>query len=308
MPIFPRKLIVSYQNQCNLCLSTVLITNLTSTASCLFIYYEFSSINITTRVYLTSPRRCQLSLWLAGYQFLISTWYTCVYAFIENANAPSFKSPRGHDRHFTDDIFRCIFMNENVWISIKISPMFVPKGPINNIPALVYTMAWCRPGERPLSEAMVAYFPDAFTRPQCVNELYDVHSRYLQTRAEFFFAYRNWLFVTEIDKVWNEFSFYITFTTNVNCKNAFISHAYYMNVSSGNDSHWRIIDCDNSGWNQIACHWGILFEIAHTAGPYGEFASVHLTVRGAVIYPYIWDTCFWYQSSHIMIYIWTYIT
>ena len=39
--------------------------------------------------------------------------------------------------HFTDDIFKCIFLNENVWISIKISLKFVPKVPINNIPALV---------------------------------------------------------------------------------------------------------------------------------------------------------------------------
>ena len=36
-----------------------------------------------------------------------------------------------------DDIFKRIFFNENVWILIKISLKFVPKGPINNIPALV---------------------------------------------------------------------------------------------------------------------------------------------------------------------------
>ena len=45
---------------------------------------------------------------------------------------------------FPDDIFKCIFLNENVWISIKISLKFVPKGPINNIPALVQIMAWRR--------------------------------------------------------------------------------------------------------------------------------------------------------------------
>ena len=39
--------------------------------------------------------------------------------------------------HFPDDIFKCIFLNENVWISIKISVKFVPMDPINNIPALV---------------------------------------------------------------------------------------------------------------------------------------------------------------------------
>ena len=52
--------------------------------------------------------------------------------------------PRQNGRHFTDDIFNCIFLNENVRISIKISLKFVPKGPINNIPALVQIMAWRR--------------------------------------------------------------------------------------------------------------------------------------------------------------------
>ena len=45
--------------------------------------------------------------------------------------------PRQNGRPFADDIFKCIFLNENVWIPIKISLKFVPKGPINNIPALV---------------------------------------------------------------------------------------------------------------------------------------------------------------------------
>ena len=40
-----------------------------------------------------------------------------------------------------DAIFQWIFLNEKVWILIKISMKFVPKGPINNIPALVQIMA-----------------------------------------------------------------------------------------------------------------------------------------------------------------------
>ena len=36
-------------------------------------------------------------------------------------------------RHSAHDIFKCIFSNENVWISIKISLKFVPQGPINNL-------------------------------------------------------------------------------------------------------------------------------------------------------------------------------
>ena len=57
--------------------------------------------------------------------------------------------PRQNGRHFPDDIFNCIFLNENVWISIKISLNFTPKGPINNIPELVQIMAWRRPGDKP---------------------------------------------------------------------------------------------------------------------------------------------------------------
>ena len=62
---------------------------------------------------------------------------------------------RQNGRHFPDDIFQCIFLNENVWISIKISLTFFPEGPINNNPALVYIMAWCRPGDETLSEPML---------------------------------------------------------------------------------------------------------------------------------------------------------
>ena len=58
-------------------------------------------------------------------------------------------------RHFADDIFKCICLNENVWNPIKISLKFVPMGPINNIPAMVQIMAWRRPGDKPLSEPMV---------------------------------------------------------------------------------------------------------------------------------------------------------
>ena len=63
--------------------------------------------------------------------------------------------PRQNGRHFADDIFNCIFANENIQISIKISLKFIPKGLIDNIPALnqlVQTMAWHQPGNKPLWE------------------------------------------------------------------------------------------------------------------------------------------------------------
>ena len=49
-------------------------------------------------------------------------------------------------------------------ISIKISLKFIPKGPINSIPALVQIMAWRRPDDKPLSKPMMVYFTDAYMR------------------------------------------------------------------------------------------------------------------------------------------------
>ena len=67
--------------------------------------------------------------------------------------------PRQNGRNFADGIFKCIFLNENAWIPIKMSMKFVPKGPINNIPALVQIMAWRRPGYKPLPEPMMISLP-----------------------------------------------------------------------------------------------------------------------------------------------------
>ena len=79
--------------------------------------------------------------------------------------------PRRNRRHFADDIFKCIFLNENVWISLKISLKFVPKVQINNIPTLVQIVAWRRPGDKPLSEPMLVILLThiCVTRPQWVK-------------------------------------------------------------------------------------------------------------------------------------------
>ena len=79
--------------------------------------------------------------------------------------------PRQNGRHFADDIFKCIFLKEDIWIPKKISLKFVPKGPINNIPALVQIMAWRRPGDKPLSEPMMVSVTThiCVTRPQWVH-------------------------------------------------------------------------------------------------------------------------------------------
>ena len=61
---------------------------------------------------------------------------------------------RQYGRHFID-IFKYIFLNENVWTLIRISMKFVTKGQINNIPALVPVMTWRWPGVKPLSQPMM---------------------------------------------------------------------------------------------------------------------------------------------------------
>ena len=67
--------------------------------------------------------------------------------------------------------FQTNFMNENAWISLKISLKFVPKVPINTIPALVQIMAWRRPGDKPLSDPLMDNLLThiCVARPQWVN-------------------------------------------------------------------------------------------------------------------------------------------
>ena len=55
--------------------------------------------------------------------------------------------PRQNGRNFEDDIFKCIFLNENCLVLIKISLKNVPRDLISNIPALVQIMVWHRLGD-----------------------------------------------------------------------------------------------------------------------------------------------------------------
>ena len=74
--------------------------------------------------------------------------------------------------HFANDIFKCIFLNEIVLILIKISLQSILKDPINNISAFGQIMAWCRPGDKPLSEPMmvIVLMHICVTQPQRVKE------------------------------------------------------------------------------------------------------------------------------------------
>ena len=55
-------------------------------------------------------------------------------------------------------------MKEKCCILIPILLKFVPKGPIDNKSELVQVMTWRRTGEKPLPEAILTQFTDAYMR------------------------------------------------------------------------------------------------------------------------------------------------
>ena len=104
-------------------------------------------------------------MWTTTYCQHIGIYMYSVYVSVNTLR------PRRTGQNFagTDDIFKCIFLNENV--RIKISLNFVPKGQINNISALVQIMAWCRAGDKPISETSMVILAThiCVTRPHRVN-------------------------------------------------------------------------------------------------------------------------------------------
>ena len=79
--------------------------------------------------------------------------------------------PRQNGRHFPDDIFKRIFLNDKVKILLRISIKFVHRVQIDNIPALIQIMGWHLAGDKPLSEPMMVSLltHSRVTRPQWVN-------------------------------------------------------------------------------------------------------------------------------------------
>ena len=140
-------------------------------------FYEYISNPCIMYIPLkyTYPKYAKLNLsWNLKTESMTKTWYQN--HGLHRKYTFNTLRPRQDGRHFPDDIFKCIFLNEDVWIPIKISLKFVPKGPINNIPALVQIMAWRRPGDKPLSEPMMVVLPMhiCVTRPEWVNNCLEI--------------------------------------------------------------------------------------------------------------------------------------
>ena len=125
----------------------------------LFDYYILVSIR-TLQVYMNTLLKNNQGT--THTTWVISSCHTCILGQKYNHGRSTIFSihitttrtlwPRQHGRSVPDDIFKYISLNENVWISIKISQEFVP---INTITALVQIMACRRPGDKPLSEPVL---------------------------------------------------------------------------------------------------------------------------------------------------------
>ena len=81
---------------------------------------------------------------------------------------------RGKLKPFRKRYFRMHFLNGNLSISIKISLKVVPRGRINNIPALDQIMAWRRPGDKPLSEPVLVSLLTHSYKSLRFNELNEI--------------------------------------------------------------------------------------------------------------------------------------
>ena len=128
-------------------------------------YHSHYSITITILPIQNRFGPClwQGRIWIP---FTISVWingirckYISMFVFFNTLR------PRQNGRHFSDDIFKRTFLNENDRILIQISLKFVPRSPIDNNPALVRIMAWH------LNQWWLSLMTHkCVIQPQCVNK------------------------------------------------------------------------------------------------------------------------------------------
>ena len=128
-----------------------------------------SCLHVMTLSYGVKMSQKDTGSWLLTYDRMSGYWMRGSFDLSRSSFTVSLHNlitlrPRQNYRHFADHIFKYIFFNENVWISLNISLKFVPKLGINNIPSLVLITAWRRIGDRPLSKPMLTWFTDAYMR------------------------------------------------------------------------------------------------------------------------------------------------
>ena len=110
--------------------------------SCIAVEYQRDHKKMLLALEIPKYSECKAMISYTWYQCLMTLWVLRLLMW-HNIYSPEMhtifnSSPAGQNgRHFADDIFRCIFLNETFCILIEISLKFVPKGPIDIKPALV---------------------------------------------------------------------------------------------------------------------------------------------------------------------------
>ena len=136
------------------------------------IVVEYRAASWSTQKYLLMVVMQRLIIMLAnGFNcathLVIPSTHEAAYTLqdkLSNHHTIKSSTPGQNGHHFTDNIFRSIFWNEKFCLLINMSLKFVPKGPIDNKPALVQVMAWRRTGDKPLSEPMLTRFTNTSMR------------------------------------------------------------------------------------------------------------------------------------------------
>ena len=127
--------------------------------------YDIIRINLSNcfgDLSIWGPINCcvMMTFWCSWRKSIHKTvHYTPVAYFTMEVNS---STPGQNGRQFTEDIFKCICLNENVSILIQISLRFIPKGPVDNKWALVQVVAWRQTGAKPLPEPMLTQFIDVY--------------------------------------------------------------------------------------------------------------------------------------------------
>ena len=95
-------------------------------------------------------------LFTLKYIYIVQASYDDTFSYVVAINYVIHHPLDKMDAILANNIFKCIYLNENDRIPIQIPLKFVLSSPIGNKLALVQVMAWRRSGNKPLSESMMA--------------------------------------------------------------------------------------------------------------------------------------------------------
>ena len=143
------------------------MTSCTGKMACLFwirALYPFLTHALENTNHLSTHGDTLPFWWLLPCPAWWISWKQSIYLF-------NTLRPRQNGRRFPDDIFKCIFFNENYEFRLKFHCSLFLGAQLT----MVQVIAWYRPRDKPLSEPMIISLPAhiCVTRPQWVNVIWD---------------------------------------------------------------------------------------------------------------------------------------